>query len=350
MIPEVSAVIVSHRSSREASGCVASLKSCFRDEGLSGEIVLVDCGSGAGEGPALRAAGADSLVLLAENRGYSGGINAGLAAARGRQLLLCNADVVFLPGAVGALLRAIREKRVGAAAPLAVWDSEGRLKLPPGWAPGFFTDLAQLLGGRSQALDDSRFTRFARSAIRLWDRGGTARQLSGAVLAARRDVFDAAGRFDERYPFEYEETDWEERVRAAGFDLLFVPQARVRHLWAVSSSRSPETASRRAASEALYRARYGRIGRAILDRAASLARNGLEGSRDEEPSFAARPGAAVALSPNASGIPFASTDLDRDFRLPAEIAARLAPGRWRFTVFDKETGRPLEARVWEKTG
>ena len=348
MSPEVSAIVVSHRSSVEAADCVASLQAGFRAEGVSGEAILVDCGSGREEARALKAAGADSLVLLEENRGYSGGVNAGLAAARGRTLLLCNADVVFSPGAVTALLRAAADLRVGAAAPLALWDSEGRLKLPPGYSPGFFTDLAQLLGGRSRALDDSRFASFARNATRLWERGGTARQLSGAVLAARREVFDAAGRFDERYPFEFEETEWEDRVRRAGLRLLFVPDARVRHLWAVSSSRSPETAARRAASEARYRSRYGRLGRAILERASRLSRNGIEEGSRTEPSFEARPGAAVALSPNPSGIPFAAADLDREFRLPAEISMRLAPGRWRFTVFRPEDGRPLEARVWEK--
>ena len=348
MTPEVSAIVVSHRSSGEAAGCVASLAASFRGEGICGETVLVDCGSGVEDERALAAAGADSLVLLRENRGYSGGVNAGLAAARGRNLLLCNADVVFSPGAVTALLRAAGEKRIGAAAPLAFWDSGERVKLPPGYAPGFFTDLSQLLAGRSRALDQSRFARFARSATRLWERGGTAKQLSGAVLAARREVFDAAGRFDERYPFEYEETEWEARVRAAGFNLRFVPQARIRHLWAVSSSRNPETAARRAASESRYRSRYGRLGRAILDRAGRLSRNRFGEASAEEPSFSARPGAAVAFSPNLSGIPFAAADLDRDFRLPPEIRERIAPGRWRFTVFRKDDGRPLETRIWEK--
>jgi hypothetical protein len=348
MTPAVSAIVVSHRSAGEAAACVASLSRCFREEGIAGETILVDCASGAQESDALRAAGADSLLLLEENRGYSGGVNAGLAAARGASLLLCNADVVFLPGAVGALVRAISEKRVGAAAPLAIWDSEGRIRLPPGYAPGFFSDLGQLLAGRSPALDRARFARFARLATRLWEQGGSAPHLSGAVLAARRDVFDAAGRFDERYPFEYEETEWEDRVRAAGFDLRFVPQARVRHLWAVSSSRNPETPARRLASQERYRRRYGRLGRAILARAAARNSGGDNGAAIAEPSFPARPGAAVALSPNASGIPFASCDLESDFRLPAEIAQRLAAGRWRLTVYRRQDGRPLETRTWEK--
>jgi len=353
MTPDVSAIVVSHRSAAEAEGCVASLREAFAREALDGEVVLVDCGSGEEERERLRRIAADAHVLLDENRGYSGGVNAGLARARSGTLLVSNADVVFFPGAVTLLSRAAGESRVGAAAPLAVWDAEGRLKLPPGFAPGFLRDLAQLTAGRSSARDDRRFAAFAREALRLWRVGGSARHLSGAVLAARRAIFDRAGRFDERFPFEYEETEWQARVLRAGFDLRFLPQARVRHLWAVSASRNPETGRRRAQSERLYRRqRYGRIGRFLLERAArsrSLAPAGQSPALLTVPAIAARPGAALAISPNPSRIPFAVADLDSDFRLPDEIAGGLPAGPWYFTVFRAADGRPLETRVWEKT-
>jgi GT2 family glycosyltransferase len=348
-MPELSAIVVNHLAAAEAGECVASLARAFREEGLAGEVLLVDCGSGSDEAARLREIPADRLLLLEENRGYSGGVNAGLAAARSERLLLSNADVVFHPGAVTALLGAIADRRTGAAAPLSVWDAEGRLRLPPGYAPGFGRDLSQLLAGRFRGFDDFRFARFAREAMRLWERGGRARHLSGAVLAARRDVFDAAGRFDERFPFEYEETEWEDRVRSEGFELRFVPGARVRHLWAVSSSRNPETAMRRAESQRVYRRRrYGRFAAALLERASRLAPP-PERARRGEPRFPAAAGAAVALSPNASGIPFAAADLEEDYRLPDEFAVGLPSGVWHLTVFRRADGRPLDRLLWGKT-
>ncbi len=348
MIPEVSAIVVSHRSAAEAARCVASLTEAFAREGIAGEVVLVDCGSGQEEVARLRDIPADRHVLLPENRGYSGGVNAGLARARGARLILSNADVVFSPGPVGRLLDAIAEPRVGAAAPLSTWDTKGRVRLPPGDAPGLLRDGAQLLSGLFPALDRRRFASFARDTLRLWERGGLARHLSGAVLAVRRDVFDAAGRFDERFPFEYEETEWEDRVRSKGFDLHFVPEARVRHLWAVSSSRNPETGARRAVSERLYRLRrYGRVATALLERAARFPKPLPAATTLSEPRVAARPDAALAVSPNPSGFPFACADLSREFRLPDEVEAGLPPGLWHLTVFRKADGRPLERFVWE---
>jgi N-acetylglucosaminyl-diphospho-decaprenol L-rhamnosyltransferase len=349
MTPEVSAIVVTHKSAAEAARCVESLRQAFREEGVSGEVVLVDCGSGREEVEALSGIPAERRLLLEENRGYSGGVNAGLAAARAARLVLCNADVVFFPGALTGLLNASSEKRTGASAPLSVWDSSGRLRLPPGFGPGLARDLGQTLAGRFPALDDTRFARFAREALRLWERGGRARHLAGAVLAVRRDVFDEAGRFDEAFPFEYEETEWEDRVRRRGLDLVFVPQSRVRHLWAVSARRNPETDARRACSEALYRRRrYGGLGLSLLRRAAALPPRSPSAAKLERPALPARHGAAVAISPNASGIPFAAADLEEDFQLPPEIADSLPPGSWRWTVFRRSDGRPLERLVWEK--
>ena len=166
----------------------------------------------------------------------------------------------------------------------------------------------------------------------------------------RRDVFDAVGRFDERFPFEFEETEWEDRVRSEARDLLFVPGARVRHLWAVSASRNPRTRGLRAASEGLYRRRrYGRLGKAILERAASLSPPGPAGEILLEPRFAARPGAAVAFSPNPSGLPFAAADLEEEFLLPEEIRSSLPAATWHLTIFRKADGRPLQRLRWKRT-
>jgi len=346
--PEVSVVVVTHRSAGEAAECVASLRRCFAEEGLDGEVILVDCGSGAEETRRLEGAGADLLLALPENRGYSGGVNSGLARARSSRLLLSNADVVFRTGSVRALAEAIGPSSVGAAAPLAFWDADGRIRLPPGFAPGFWRDIAQLRAGRRPARDARRFASFARETLSLWESGGNAPHLSGAVLAVRRDVFDRVGRFDERYPFEYEETEWQDRARSKGLALAFVPRARVRHRWGSSAAASPDASRRRAESRRLYwRSRYGRLGGAILDRAVARPR-APEFPRLADPRVSARAGAWLAISTNPSLLPFAATPLDRDFRLPDEIAARLPAGPLYLRVFRGSDGWPVETFVWEK--
>ena len=342
MSRRVSAIVVNHRSAAECGECVRSLRSAFEREGIEGEVVLVDCGSGPDETARLSELRADVFLPLPENRGYSGGVNAGLARASGERLLLCNADVALLPGALPALLAAIEAPSVGAAAPLAVWDEAGRLRLPAGDPPRF-------LSGLAPRLSDRRFAALARRTLSLWESGGPARHLVGAVLAARRDVFDRVGRFDERFPFEYEETEWEDRVRRAGYALQFVPGARVRHRWAVSASRNPDTARRRDASRRLYRERrWGPLGRRLLEWADARPAPVPAVRPLASPAVAARRGAWLALSTNPSCFPFAGTPLSEDFRLPEDVERRLPPASWYLRVFRETDGRPLETFRWDK--
>jgi len=336
--PRVSAVIVNHRSAGEASVCAASLRDAFAREALAGEIVLVDCASGSDDVRALREIAADAEVFLDENRGYSGGANAGLARAHAERLVIANADVVFLPGALTALLAALEDPRAGAAAPLCLWDEGERLLLPADSAAGFFGELGK-----------RHFAPFARRTLDLWRRGGDSDHLPGAVLATRRDVLDRAGVFDERFLFEYEETEWEDRVRAAGFHLRFVPAARVRHLYARSAARNPDTERRRAVSRRLYRERrWGRVGRALLERAAARPSRLPAAEALPEPAVPAREGAWLAVSTNPSLVPFAGATLDRDFRLPPDVLASLPAGPVWLRVFREADGRPLQTFVWHK--
>jgi len=336
--PSVSAVVVNHRSASEAADCAASLRSAFEREGVAGEVVLVDCGSGEEETRSLRDVPADALVLLPDNRGYSGGVNAGAARARGATLLLCNADVVFQPGAVSELAAAVSERRVGAAAPLCLWDAAGRLRLPADPPSGLAGELGLV-----------RFAPFERRTLSLWEHGGEARRLVGAVLAVRRETWDRIGGFDERYPFEYEETDWEIRVRRAGFALKFHPAARVRHLYGRSAARNPETDARRAESRRVFRERhYGALGRALVERMERSPRGAPRATPVAEPLVRARPDAWVALSTNPSLVPFAGAPLDADFRLPDEVMASLRPGPVWLRPFRASDGAPLETLVWEK--
>ena len=334
----MSAIIVNHRSAGEAAGCVTSLREAFAREHVAGEIVLVDCASGSEEVRKLSALRADAEVFLPDNRGYAGGVNAGLDRASGACLILSNADVVFLPGAVTALLSEIEDPQVGAAAPTCFWDEGLTLRLPADSHTGFFGELGV-----------GRFAPFARRTLALWERGGDAPHLVGAVLAARRGVFDRVGRFDERFLFEYEETEWEDRILERGLRLRFVPRARVRHLFARSAGRNPETERRREVSRRLYRERrYGPIGRALLERVAARLPRSVAATLLSEPRVSARPEASLAISTNPSLIPFAGASLAEDFRLPEDVLASLKPGPVYLRVFRTADGRSLETFVWEK--
>ncbi len=167
--PRLSAIVVNHRSAAEAAACVASLREAFRRESIAGEIVLVDCASGPDEVRALGALPADARVFLEDNRGYSGGVNAGLARAGSDRLLLCNADVVFGDGALTALLAAIEDAAASA-----------RRRRSASGTPAAGCVSRPSRARRSSASSAWRpFPAFARRTLRLWKEGGDARHLVG---------------------------------------------------------------------------------------------------------------------------------------------------------------------------
>jgi len=349
MTLDVSVIVVNHRTAPEAARCVESLRHEFQTERIAGEVVLVDCDSGDPEQAKLHAIKPDVFVPLSENRGYSGGCNAGLARARASRVIFSNADVVYARGCLPALLRALDDGSVGAVAPLAFWDAGAKIRMPPGYAPGFWRDLMQLSAGRWPALDRRRFAAFARETLRLWEKGGDTKHLTGAVLAVRRDVLDRAGRFDESFPFEFEETEWEDRVRSLGFKLRFLPEARVQHLYARSAGRSAEVGERRATGARLYRRRrYGRWGTAVLEKAPALSRP-VAASELARPFVPALSGGAVAISPNPSLLPFAGASLAQDFEMPAEVIDSLTSGPIYLRSFRTVDGQPIETFVWRKS-
>ncbi len=336
---ELSAIVVSHRSAGEASACVAALRAAFAHGSVDGEVVLVDCGSGVEEVSRLREIRADRLLAL-DNRGYSGGVNAGISESSGAFLLFCNADTELDPGALRPLMEAAQSAGTGAAAPIQFADRARRILLPTGWGSGFRRDLAAFL--RPGA--DARFARHARRQWRLWTKGGETDYLVGSMLLTRRDVVDRIGRFDERFPFEYEETEWEDRLRASGRALRVVAEAEALHFPGTSSRRNPETEARRSVSRRRYRLRrYGRIGRALLEAAESR----LPRAAPEVPPVSlveGTEGSALAFSPNPSFLPFAGVSLSSSVDAP-EIARTLGGPMYvrEFRSADGHPGPPGKA-------
>jgi GT2 family glycosyltransferase len=66
--------------------------------------------------------------------------------------------------------------------------------------------------------------------------------VSGACLLARREAFEAVSGFDERFFLYEEDADLCRRVRAAGWQVVFTPEAEVGHARGRSMARTPARA------------------------------------------------------------------------------------------------------------
>jgi GT2 family glycosyltransferase len=197
------------------------------------ETVVVDNGSVDGSADAIAERFPDvELVRAGVNLGFAGGNNAGIRRALDHGadwVLLVNNDATVEPGIVEALAAAAALRPdAGVLACKVLFADSDRL-----WYAG---------AGFNPYLGRSRHERFGKP-----DEPGALRdtvRATGAGMAVSRAAIDAAGLLDEEFFLYAEDLEWCLRIQAAGFAVLYVPEARVRHrVTAASGGAGSPTAS-----------------------------------------------------------------------------------------------------------
>jgi GT2 family glycosyltransferase len=186
-------------------------------------VVIVDNDSV--DGSADMAEGSDRVRVVRnrDNRGFAVAANQGAALSHGEWVAFVNPDAHVGPGDVTALLAGLPPD-VAAVAPLQV-DDRGK---PMPETGGFRPTLPRYL---VWALIPVRFhRRFGPWLAPPWPTIDTELDwVSGALLAARRNVFMELGGFDQRFFLYHEDVDFGTRARAAGYRILCRPSVRLHH-------------------------------------------------------------------------------------------------------------------------
>lgn len=161
------------------------------------------------------------LVRLGENLGFTGGNNVGLRylqsrgpAADGLVWVLNNDTVVASSSLREMVARLIENPELGAIGATVFWYDR--------------PDSIQVAGG-GRLSRWSGFTTVARVPGDPGSRRPRFDFISGACMLIRLDVVRRVGLLDERYFMYSEEVDWCLRMRQAGMQLGYAPQARVWH-------------------------------------------------------------------------------------------------------------------------
>ena len=236
--PELSVVIVTWSSAATVGRCLDALRT--HAPPVSHEVIVVDNASSDGTLAAVRAAYPEAQVIAnATNRGLPAANNQGLAASRGRAVLVSNPDALVHDGAVAAMLDVLeRRPRAGCVLPSFVFE-DGRRQTTVGDLP----TLLDALIGRQAA----RLRRSDGSSSRggFWWHGwahdeerSVGRGLEACYLV-RRDALDEVGPQDERFVLDWEGVDWMARFHEAGWEIWFTPAATVTHLGGASIRQVP---------------------------------------------------------------------------------------------------------------
>jgi len=226
-VPAFAVLLVNYRSADLVSRC---LQACGTD--LPDEVVIVDNASDDGSVARLRQRHPSArIVERPSNDGFAAGVNTGFAATSAPIVLVLNPDTEPQDGALLALVaRLQRDPQVGVAAPRLVHEDGSLQQSAFRRFPGLgllFVDLCLPIGWIAMRFPRLDPYRIPPTSLRDGDRVA---HVIGAALAIRRTAFEAAGPLDEGFFLYLEETEWQRRVRDAGYEIAVVPSAQVTHL------------------------------------------------------------------------------------------------------------------------
>ena len=170
------------------------------------------------------------LIENEENLGFAAANNQALRQARGRYALLLNSDTEVQPGALAALVEFMAAHPRAGAVGARLLNADGSLQ--PSCHP-------MLTPGREfwRLIFLDRLWPRATYPLGRWDLA-TPRQvevIKGACLLLRREALAQVGLLDEAYFMYTEEVDLCYRLAEAGWELWWLPSARVIHREAQST-------------------------------------------------------------------------------------------------------------------
>jgi GT2 family glycosyltransferase len=167
------------------------------------------------------------------NTGYATACNAGVREVDSAYYLIINSDTEIHSDIITPLIAAMeRYPSAGIVGPRLEYTG-GKFQLSWGYDLSipveFIERMRQKQGKRGRGFLYERRIRESASDRKVeW--------LIGAVLFVRGEAFKAVGGFDEGYFFYFEEVDLAARVRQAGYDVMYIPDATVVHYGGGSQS------------------------------------------------------------------------------------------------------------------
>jgi GT2 family glycosyltransferase len=277
----VAVVVVARNGWSDLEGCLRSVESGLG--GLAAELVLVDSAS-TDETPRLAAHAFPSWQVISTptNVLFGGGNAIGFERTTAPYVFLLNPDTVLEPDCIRRLVAAMdADPKVGVIGPLKL-NTDGSVQPSWGWFPNLWQEFLKqtaLYHLMPMAVPTGRHFQLGQRRLLPHDRARDVDWVTGSALLLRRAAAPAP-LFARGYYLYREECTLCYQVRHAGWRVLFLPEARLRHAMWQTVSADPYLGIRlRLRGEALHFELEGtsaqRRGFALMSFGGSAARAGV---------------------------------------------------------------------------
>jgi len=192
------------------------------------EIIVVDNGSTDNWVPRWEKQYPDVIFLRsAVNEGFAGGNNIGIRQAKGEYLFLINNDTEVTATLIRQLVDSMdKNERIGIISPkIHYFDQPGMLQYAGYSEMNYFVARNHCIG------------QFEEDKGQYDNQSGVTGYAHGAAMMLRKDAVIKAGLMAENYFLYYEELDWCERIKKAGYEIHTNLLALIYHKESVSVGR-----------------------------------------------------------------------------------------------------------------
>lgn len=191
------------------------------------EIIVVDNASPNDDPSVIKALYPEIVFIQSEkNHGFANGNNQGIRVARGEYIMLLNNDTEVEPGFFEPLVSKLQsDPDIGMVSPKIRFHHSKELIQFAGYTAFTPVTLRQYLIGLNEK-DTGQY-----------DKAAETHSIHGAAVMIPMSVIKKVGLMAELYFLYYEEHDWAERVKKAGYKLYYVPESLVFHKESVSTGR-----------------------------------------------------------------------------------------------------------------
>ncbi len=234
--PKISISIVHHQGLKMLQDCLHSI---FENtHGLDFEVIVVDNVSQDGAREMMERDFAQVRVIKnTERHGFGHNQNVGITACRGQYIFIYNDDTLVHGNALKSLSDFLDQNpNVGLVGPRLL-NADGSLQMSCYKFPSPLRCIWENLL-LSAAFPNSHlfgdYRRWPHDTVRDVD------FIIGAAMLVRKEVIEQVGLFDDRFFMYSEETDWQIRIRKAGWQIMLCPEAMITHLGGQSSEGSAD--------------------------------------------------------------------------------------------------------------
>ncbi|CAM3916465.1 glycosyltransferase family 2 protein [Mucilaginibacter galii] len=162
------------------------------------------------------------------NLGFAGGNNLGVKQAKGDYLFFVNNDTEFTAGLVQDLVNILdKNLTVGMVSPKIRYHDQPTVLQYAG-----FTNM------NYYTMRNSCIGQFEEDKGQYDNTTGPTGYIHGAAMMVRRDAIDKAGLMAENFFLYYEEMDWNDHIKRAGYQIWVEPKALIYHKESVSVGRA----------------------------------------------------------------------------------------------------------------